>query len=126
MDEPHLGAKLSRKGGQALVSGPPSRDRLLWVVDEPASPNERTNLLEIEEMDIGGFREVALCEDLDFVRRVAARGRFVLADGEVATSARRWEQHGVTRTIALMWALRLGYHLGVDPARLARFYADAR
>src|SRR5205807_10557465 len=41
--------------------------------------------------DIGGFREVALCEDLDLVRRVAARGRFVLADGEVATSARRWQ-----------------------------------
>lgn len=75
---------------------------------------------------IGGFREVALCEDLDFVRRVSYAGRFVLADGEVATSARRWEQYGVTRTIALMWALRLGYHLGVDPARLARFYADAR
>ncbi|MDB4965047.1 MAG: glycosyl transferase family 2, partial [Myxococcales bacterium] len=75
---------------------------------------------------IGGFREVALCEDLDLVRRVAKEGRFVLADGEVATSARRWRKYGVTRTIALMWALRLGYHLGVDPARLARFYADAR
>jgi hypothetical protein len=30
------------------------------------------------------------------------------------------------RTIALMWTLRLGYHLGVSPNRLARWYRDAR
>lgn len=75
---------------------------------------------------IGGYRELALCEDLDLVARLAAHGRFVVADGEVATSARRWERRGVTRTIALMWALRLGWHLGVDPALLCRLYGDAR
>jgi rSAM/selenodomain-associated transferase 2 len=75
---------------------------------------------------IGGYRELALCEDLDFVARLSRQGRFVCLDGEVATSARRWEAHGVTRTIALMWALRLGYHLGVSPRLLARWYGDAR
>jgi len=75
---------------------------------------------------IGGFRELALCEDLDLVPRLARHGRFVLLDGEVATSARRWQKHGVLRTILLMWTLRLGYHLGVDPARLRRWYGDVR
>ena len=75
---------------------------------------------------LGGYRELALCEDLDLVRRLRRLGRFILADGEVATSARRWHGHGVMRTIALMWTLRLGYHLGVSPDLLARWYRDAR
>ncbi len=75
---------------------------------------------------LGGYRELPLCEDLDFVRRLARHGRFVVADAEVTTSARRWHAHGVGRTIALMWTLRLGYHLGIDPRTLARWYTDAR
>jgi rSAM/selenodomain-associated transferase 2 len=75
---------------------------------------------------IGGFREIALCEDLDLVARLSALGSFALVESTVETSARRWKAQGVNRTIARMWALRLGYHLGVDPATLSRFYSDAR
>lgn len=71
---------------------------------------------------LGGFRELPLCEDLDLVGRLGALGRFALLDAAVETSARRWERGGVGRTIALMWALRLGYHLGVDPRALSRLY----
>ena len=71
---------------------------------------------------VGGFREIELCEDLDFVQRLSRHGRFALVDATVATSARRWQQNGINRTIALMWTLRLGYHLGVAPNMLARFY----
>jgi rSAM/selenodomain-associated transferase 2 len=71
---------------------------------------------------IGGFRELALCEDLDLVGRLSALGRFQLLDAVVETSARRWEKNGVARTIALMWAIRIGYHLGVSPGRLGRLY----
>jgi hypothetical protein len=43
----------------------------------------------------------------------------------IVTSARRWERHGVLRTIVLMWQLRLAYFLGADPARLAlRYHAS--
>jgi hypothetical protein len=42
------------------------------------------------------------------------------------TSARRWHGRGVARTILLMWTLRLGFHLGVSPNLLARWYGDAR
>jgi len=75
---------------------------------------------------LGGFAPLPLMEDLDLVARLRRAGRFVVADGVAVTSARRWHTHGVMRTIALMWTLRLGYHLGVSPALLARWYRDAR
>jgi rSAM/selenodomain-associated transferase 2 len=74
---------------------------------------------------VGGFAD-GLCEDLGLVARLRARGRLALLDRAVETSPRRWERHGVTRTIVLMWALRAAFHLGVDPRTLARFYPDAR
>ena len=77
--------------------------------------------------ELAGFAALPLCEDLDLVGRLRGLGRFALVDHTVETSARRWEAHGVARTIALMWALRLGYHLGVDPRTLHRLYGhDAR
>ena len=75
---------------------------------------------------LGGYRELALCEDLDFVARLGRAGRFAIVADEVVTSARRWHGRGVTRTILLMWTLRLGFHLGVSPTVLARWYRDAR
>ncbi len=98
------------------------RSRLL-----PSASGDQAIFVRRDLFDrLGGYRELALCEDLDLVARLRRHGRFVLADGEVATSARRWHAHGVTRTIALMWTLRLGYHLGVSPRLLARWYAHAR
>jgi rSAM/selenodomain-associated transferase 2 len=70
----------------------------------------------------GGFADVALCEDLELVSRLRRNGRFVCLPDQVETSARRWQKHGVTRTIGLMWMLRLGYHLGVHPSTLHRLY----
>lgn len=76
--------------------------------------------------DLGGYRQMALCEDLDLIARARGRGRFVCLRRQVFTSARRWQQRGVFRTILLMWALRIGCHAGVDPAALRRLYEDAR
>ncbi len=76
--------------------------------------------------DLGGYRELALCEDLDLIHRAQKRGRFVCINRPVRTSARRWQQRGVFRTILLMWALRIGCHAGIDPAALRRLYEDAR
>jgi rSAM/selenodomain-associated transferase 2 len=75
---------------------------------------------------VGGFPSLELCEDLGLMRRLCGRARFALLPSAVRTSARRWERHGVLRTFALMWAIRAGYHLGVDPRALARLYAEAR
>lgn len=80
--------------------------------------------------DIGGFSEAhSICEDIEFVGRfVEARGaaRFVCLDAAVTTSARRWEKTGINRTIALMWGVRLAYHLGASPRRLADLYDVVR
>ena len=76
--------------------------------------------------EVGGFPEVALCEDLALVRRLSGRAPFALIEPPARTSARRWERQGVMRTIALMWTIRIAFHLGVDPDRLARLYAEAR
>jgi len=75
---------------------------------------------------IGGFLEIALCEDLDLISRLRTLGRLALIDGYAETSARRWQEGGVNRTIVLMWLLRVGCHVGIDPQTLKRWYTDAR
>ena len=55
-------------------------------------------------------------EDIDFSRRLRRQGRLTCLRLRVITSARKWEREGVLRTIALMWTLRLLYHVGVHPA----------
>jgi rSAM/selenodomain-associated transferase 2 len=74
----------------------------------------------------GRFQEIALMEDVAFSARLRRVGRVAALRLRVATSARRWEQDGVARTILLMWTLRLAFALGVSPERLARYYRAAR
>jgi len=75
---------------------------------------------------LGGYREIALCEDIDLIGRARLHGRFACVERDVFTSARRWERRGVTHTILMMWLLRLGCHVGIDPVRLRKFYEDTR
>ena len=70
----------------------------------------------------GGFPDLPLMEDVAFSTAMRARHRPACLRSRVVTSARRWEERGVVRTMALMWRLRLEYALGADPARLARRY----
>jgi hypothetical protein len=65
-------------------------------------------------------------EDIAFSRLMKRAGRPACVRERATTSGRRWEAHGVLRTIILMWRLRLLYALGVTPQRLARDYADQR
>jgi rSAM/selenodomain-associated transferase 2 len=70
----------------------------------------------------GGFPEIPLMEDIALCKRLKRVGRPLCLRERVVTSGRRWERHGVLRTIVLMWRLRLSYFLGADPALLARRY----
>ncbi len=74
---------------------------------------------------IGGFPEIALMEDIAISRLLKRLSPPVCLAAKAVTSARRWEQAGVVRTILLMWALRLRYFLGADPDRLAKKYGYA-
>jgi len=69
-----------------------------------------------------GFPEIALMEDIAFSRQMKRRGPPACLRERVITSGRRWETHGVLRTIVLMWRLRLAYFLGARPEDLARRY----
>jgi len=71
---------------------------------------------------VGGFPEIALMEDVALSRTLKRISRPVCVAAKVTTSGRRWEQHGVLRTVVLMWRLRLAYFLGAEPAALARRY----
>jgi rSAM/selenodomain-associated transferase 2 len=72
--------------------------------------------------DLGGYPDIPLMEDIELCARLKRRGRIACLSLRVTTSARKWEEEGVLRTIVLMWTLRLLYWLGVDPARLHRWY----
>ena len=75
---------------------------------------------------LGGFPTLPLMEDIALSRLAKRAGAPLCLRSRIVTSARRWEQHGVLRTVVLMWRLRLAYFLGADPARLALRYDAAR
>ncbi|MCP9792654.1 TIGR04283 family arsenosugar biosynthesis glycosyltransferase [Vulcanococcus limneticus Candia 3F8] len=71
---------------------------------------------------VGGFADQPLMEDIDLSARLKRLGPPVCLRSPVLTSGRRWERHGVWRTILLMWGLRLAYWLGVPATVLVRLY----
>ena len=75
---------------------------------------------------LGGFPDLPLMEDIAFSRRLKSAGRISCLRRPVLTSSRRWQQHGIMRTVWLMWKLRLLFWLGVPADRLAEHYRDAR
>jgi rSAM/selenodomain-associated transferase 2 len=70
----------------------------------------------------GGYPEIPLMEDVALSKRLKRFGPPLCLRHHLTTSGRRWEKHGVVRTVALMWMLRLAYWLGADPAKLAVRY----
>jgi hypothetical protein len=71
---------------------------------------------------VGSFPEIALMEDIAISRQLKKLGKPACIKDKVVTAARRWQQHGIGKTIVLMWWLRLAYFLGADPDDLAERY----
>jgi hypothetical protein len=71
---------------------------------------------------VGGFPAVPLMEDVALTKRLREESWPLCLKARVETSSRRWEEHGVWKTVLLMWSLRLAYFLGADPRRLVRIY----
>jgi rSAM/selenodomain-associated transferase 2 len=71
---------------------------------------------------VGGFPPLPLMEDVALSAALKRVSRPLCLREHVTTSGRRWESHGVIRTIALMWWLRLRYFFGTSPERLAEIY----
>ncbi len=74
----------------------------------------------------GGFRPLPLFEDVDLAQRLARVGALVRLRPAVTTSGRRFSEHGPWRQLARNALLMLGYHAGVGPERLARWYEPPR
>lgn len=74
----------------------------------------------------GGFQEIELMEDIALSKSLRKLASPIVIKQAVQTSARRWLQAGVIRTVLLMWLLRLGYFLGISPDKLASFYRQVR
>ena len=71
---------------------------------------------------VGGFPAIPLMEDIALSRRLKRLGQPLCLAARASTSGRRWEKHGVVRTVLLMWRLRLAFFFGAEPATLARIY----
>jgi rSAM/selenodomain-associated transferase 2 len=72
---------------------------------------------------VGCFPDIALMEDVALCRRLRRYGSPLRVPHRLTASGRRWEKHGVLRTVFLMWRLRLAYALGANPDKLALRYA---
>ncbi len=72
---------------------------------------------------VGGFREIPLMEELEFMTRIRKRKDDILILPQKAlTSSRRWNKEGVFRCTLRNWFLRVLYHFGVPAETLKRFY----
>jgi len=75
---------------------------------------------------MGGFKEIALLEDLELVRRLRKMGRIALLATPALTSPRRWQRFGVVRTTVMNQLILLGFFGGLSPDRLGRWYGQVR
>lgn len=71
---------------------------------------------------VGGYPDIPLMEDIVLSRRLKRLSRPLCLGVQALTSGRRWEKHGVVRTILTMWRLRLAFFLGTAPDKLAARY----
>lgn len=76
---------------------------------------------------LGGFADIPLMEDVEISKRARYLGSpSVLSRDPVLTSSRRWEEHGILKTVLLMWWLRWRYFCGEAPQSLAHCYRQPR
>ena len=73
--------------------------------------------------ELGGFSNIPIMEDLEFMRRIKNLGhRIVILPQKAWTSSRRWDKEGVLRGTLRNWLIRTFYHLGVSPEKLMKYY----
>lgn len=75
---------------------------------------------------LGGYRDLPIMDDYDFVRRLERAGPTACLPGPATTSDRRWRAMGAGRTLLTWWLVRLAFLAGVPPAPLARLYRRVR
>jgi len=71
---------------------------------------------------MNGFPDIPLMEDVALSKQLKSLGKIVCLRQTVETSSRRWEQHGIVKTMGVMWKLRFLYWRGVSAEQLAKMY----
>jgi len=72
--------------------------------------------------ELGGYADMKIMEDFEFVRRLRGEGQIVILDACVLTSPRRWLNLGIFKTWLINQAILVGYCIGIPPERLSRWY----
>ena len=70
----------------------------------------------------GGFREIPIMEDIDFLQRMRKTGLVTLIGDPVTTSTRRFLRNGIIRQQLFDIILVTLYLLGVTPEKLSKLY----
>jgi rSAM/selenodomain-associated transferase 2 len=74
-------------------------------------------------IEMKGFRELKVLEDLDMMVRLRRSGRRIMIRKEkVRTSARRYLERGPVRNLLINIFLIISYHIGVDTDRFQHLY----
>lgn len=76
-------------------------------------------------VEVGGFPAWPALEDIAFSDAARARAPAGIVPLRFGTSARRWDAEGQTQVMLRMWAIRVGYRLGVPPMTLTTWYRSA-
>jgi len=72
---------------------------------------------------MGGFKEIPLMEDVEFMTRVKKSGNKIhIIPEKVRTSPRRWEKEGIIYCTFRNWLLIVLYTLGFPPEKLVKLY----
>ena len=77
-------------------------------------------------LDMGGFPNLPIMEDFEFIRQLRSQGQIVIAPVSVMTSGRRWKKLGILRTTLINQMMILSFCIGIDPLRLALWYRKNR
>ncbi len=123
-------------GGAFLIRFDTDNSRSLQIISKGI--NARTRVTKTATGDqaifvqreifaaIGGFENWLLFEDVRLVSEIKRRGEFNIINETVIIAARRYLTFGPWRTTFLMYALRIGYWLGVHPDKLYQWFNDVR
>lgn len=76
--------------------------------------------------EIGGYQDVPIMEDLEFIRRLKRRGKISILGESVSVSSRRWDKEGPIYATFRNLILSALFLLGVSPDRLYKWYKEVR
>jgi len=115
-----FGTDLGGLSMRIVTFGANHRARLLGIVFGDQGIFVRADLFR----RIGGFPDLPVMEDREFVRELKRRGRFVILPERVVSSARKWRANGVWRVTFLNQVVMWLYLIGVNADRLGIWYRE--